>query len=375
MNKSDCFGSNGIRFTSFQASEELIYELRQDWESFVANSIPNYLNDFSGKGIVICAGGIRYFTCAWVNINLLRKKGCVLPIELWYNDGELNHEIILKLKKLNVECKNVDHFSSTSLKNYALKPFAILNSSFKEVLFIDADNNCLSDPTELFESEEYRQFGCLFWPDFWKTDIDNPIWKIINNNEYFEFEQESGQILINKERCWRELNLCMYFNSKRDIYYKFLLGDKDTFKFAWKALHTPYFMISTSVGYCGFSTGLDGMEFYGLAMVQHDLLGKPLFIHQNLLKWDLVKDDELLWAKIKTFQPNSSNRRFVFETEKLSKPKSIITFDIDGDVRIEQCSKEMLETEKICLQVLKDLRKSIFYLRFIIFLYQSRNRN
>jgi hypothetical protein len=38
----------------------------------------------SGQGIVICAGGIRDNTCAWVLIRLLRRLGCKLPIEVWY---------------------------------------------------------------------------------------------------------------------------------------------------------------------------------------------------------------------------------------------------------------------------------------------------
>lgn len=38
---------------------------------------------FKGRGIVTCAGG-SYLAGSWVNINVLRKLGCTLPIQLWY---------------------------------------------------------------------------------------------------------------------------------------------------------------------------------------------------------------------------------------------------------------------------------------------------
>ena len=48
-----------------------------------------YPDKYKGKGIVICAGGIKYLTSAWVNINLLRHHNCELPIEVWYLKGEI----------------------------------------------------------------------------------------------------------------------------------------------------------------------------------------------------------------------------------------------------------------------------------------------
>lgn len=372
--KPDGFDSSGIRFTRYEASEELVRNLKESWQSYVSQDIPAYPGHFSDQGIVICGGGIRYFTCAWVSIHLLRNSGCALPIELWYMDEELNEEVIMELQALNVVCKNVDHYASSPLQGYAIKPFAILNSAFKEVLFIDADNNCLADPTYLFDTEDYKKNGAVFWPDFWKTDIGNPIWKIVDATDYEEYEQESGQILIHKERCWAALNLCMYFNQQRDIYYQFLLGDKDTFKFAWKALQQPYSMIATPVAFCGYAGELNTIPYKGIAMVQHDLQGRILFIHQNLMKWDVVKDDEFLWGKIKKFKPDAKNRLFILEIVKLSKGRQKLVFDIDGDISVENFLEEILEKEKLCLAVLKDLRTSGFYLRFILYLYQTRLR-
>ena len=40
---------------------------------------------FDGRGIVICAGGPRYFTCAWVLVSILRNTFRIdLPIQVWH---------------------------------------------------------------------------------------------------------------------------------------------------------------------------------------------------------------------------------------------------------------------------------------------------
>lgn len=36
-----------------------------------------------------------------------------------------------------------------------------------QVLFLDSDSFLLRDPSYLFESEEYRATGALFWQDYW----------------------------------------------------------------------------------------------------------------------------------------------------------------------------------------------------------------
>ena len=52
---------------------------------------------FSGAGIVMCAGGRTYFTCAWVLVNLLRRLGCRLPIEVWYRGRHEMSDVMRRL--------------------------------------------------------------------------------------------------------------------------------------------------------------------------------------------------------------------------------------------------------------------------------------
>lgn len=106
-------------------------------------------------------------------------------------------------------------------------------------------------------------------------------------------EQESGQVLIDKKRCWKELNLSYYFNQKKVPYHQLLLGDKDTFRFAWLALKSPIFMMKTEAAICGYKDEVSS-NFYGMTIIQY-VDDMPFFLHRNLLKWDVTLTQERIW--------------------------------------------------------------------------------
>jgi len=98
-----------------------------------------------------------------------------------------------------------------------------------------------------------------------------------------EWEQESGQLMVDKRRYWYHLQLASWLNNEQGTYYnQFLLGDKDMFRFAWHALRTDYGKPKkwlTSVGnendgyYCGHS------------FAQHEPDGdRVAFLHGGLMK-------------------------------------------------------------------------------------------
>lgn len=366
------FTDDCVRKVHCTGNRKWIRKLNTQWKKFVTEIEP-FPARFSGRGIVICAGGVNYFTCAWININMLRRNGCTLPIEVWYSGTELNAEAITALEGLDVRCRNCQDYTTSNLAaltSYAMKPFAILQSDFREVLYLDADNNCISDPTFLFENKKYQEYGTVFWPDFWTTDRHNPIWKIIDSEDDGSIEQESGQLLINKEKCWKELNLCLHFNLNKKDYYRMLLGDKDTFRFAWKALRTPYYMIADGVGLCGLEESTVG--FCGMSMVQHDPAGKILFLHRNWFKWDIMKDDEIMWTTIKRYQPGTAR---LFKLKFLTRGKIKLKFlDLGGDVQTVSFRKLFGDYEIRCLEILKELRSSGLYSRFLQHTYFSLSR-
>lgn len=126
------------------------------------------------KELLLALGGFKYFTCAYILIYMIKESGCKLPIEVGYYNNELSNEMKLSLENLGATCNNIADYINWIPKEFLMKPLAIMYSSFREVLFLDADNNCLKDPTYLFSDPNYLIHGSLFWPDYWDTCPDHP---------------------------------------------------------------------------------------------------------------------------------------------------------------------------------------------------------
>jgi hypothetical protein len=239
---------------------------------------------FAGRGVVICGGGPKYFTCAWVCINMLRDRGCELPIELWYlGPLELNDEMRALVAPLGVTCIDGHEIRKSypvrKLGGWELKPYSIIHSRFEEVLSLDADNVPLIDPEALFHSREYHTTGAIFWPDFRPIEKQNAIWELAEVEYRYEPSFESGQIVVDKRRCWDALQMTMHYNEHSEVYYPLTQGDKDTFHIAWRRLSRPYAMIPHHVH-----------ALADCVMNQHDFDGKVIFHHRNNAKWTLDAD-------------------------------------------------------------------------------------
>ncbi|MDB5389860.1 MAG: hypothetical protein JWM11_5506, partial [Planctomycetaceae bacterium] len=209
----------------------------------------DYPAGFQGRGIVIAGGG-RYFPAAYVTIRVLRHVGCRLPIQLWHLAGEMDAETRSVLEPWNVTCidageachRQQSRFHESWWKGWQLKPFAILNAPFEEVLYLDADSYPTRNPEFLFDWSGYRRLGAVFWPDIDGSagllPPDRP--PIFGVPSFRDRPTESGQLMINKRDCWRELNLAWFYNAHPEFTYRALWGDKDTFPIAWKRLGRDY---------------------------------------------------------------------------------------------------------------------------------------
>jgi predicted O-methyltransferase YrrM len=234
--------------------------------------------DLSGRGIVICGGG-RYLPSVYVSVRLLRELGCALPIQIWHlGDSEVPENAAALFLHLNVEFKDarklVNKFSHKRLGGWELKAFALLHCPWREVLLLDADNLALKNPTCLFDDELYKEHGALFWPDRGRWPADSKIWELTGIAYRDEAEFESGQIAVDRARCWSALTLSNWFNVESAYWYSKIHGDKDTFRLAWRALSQEYGMIP-HMGSAPWP------YFY-----QKDAAGAILFHHG--LKWDTI---------------------------------------------------------------------------------------
>ncbi len=249
------------------------------------NTIPPYPSaKYSGRGIVICAGGLGYFTRAWVCIRMLRQFGCTLPIEVWHlGRTELDERMESLLAPLNVRCVDarqmLDRAPMRNPLGWELKCYSLLHSRFREVLSLDADNVPIENPEFLFETPEFQQTGAIFWPDYGYLGTRRKIWKLCDVPYRKEAEFESGQMVVNKEVCWRALNLAWWYNDHSEFFYRHIHGDKDTFHMAWRRTNTPYSMPAYPI------ESLEGV------MCQHDFSGRRIFQHRNSHKWSFFGEN------------------------------------------------------------------------------------
>jgi len=158
---------------------------------------------------------------------------------------------------------------------WVLKPFAVAHSRFREVLLLDADNVPVQNPEFLFESAPYRKTGAVFWPDYGRLGPERTAWQAFDVPFRDEPEFESGQLVVDKARCWRPLRLALWYNEQARFFYQHVLGDKETFHLAFRRLEVP------------FSMPARGIHTLPGVMCQHDFGGRRLFQHRNMAKWRL----------------------------------------------------------------------------------------
>jgi ADP-heptose:LPS heptosyltransferase len=273
--------------------------------------LPTYPGNFAGRGIVICGGGVTYFPALWVCINILRRLGCELPIQVWHlGKSEFSPAMEKLLVPFDVECVDAslvrEKHPARTLGGWELKPFSILHCGFKEVLLLDADNMPVRNPEYLFESREFQDTGAVFWPDIPRREPPKKVWELCGIKYRRDRNFESGQILVDKEKTWRALCLTMWYNEHSDFFYRQVYGDKETFHLAFRKTGTPYAMPSRGV-----------QQLTG-TMCQHDFQGRRLFQHRNTDVWNLF----LLNRRVPGFRFEKEARKCI-ETLKA---------DWDGDL-------------------------------------------
>lgn len=233
----------------------------------------------SGRGIVTCAGGARLFTSAYVLIRILRETlACGLPIQLWHFGGEeISPVMRALLRRHDVELVDatavLEVFPADIRDGWQLKAYAVANSRFAEVLFLDADQAPVRDPDFLFNTPQYQSSGAVFWPDIIDLRADNPIWEWVGLSGEACRSWESGQLLIDKRRHWAPLQMALLLNERAETVYAMVYGDKDTFLVAWRLAGAAFEVVP----YRPFTDHR--------VLIQRDFDGAPLFQHRTNSKW------------------------------------------------------------------------------------------
>lgn len=169
---------------------------------------------------------------------------------------------------------------------------------------LDADVFALRDPTYLFDSPEFLETGAVFWPDFWhtghsmfKVTSESLLWELIGIPFTESFEQESGQILIDRKRHERALHILMFYaRPAHNLLWEWRLvwGDKDLFRLSLMRAGEAFHMVKRPPGAAGYM--VQGTKFCGLTMLQHDPAGLPVFLHRNGFKVSgAARDRKRIW--------------------------------------------------------------------------------
>lgn len=297
-------GSRRDLYTDFtmygrRIGSDAVKEVRRRVDLFkrTAPAYPSFT--FTGKGIVIVGGNNQKFqTSYWVAIHAMRRTGCVLPVQLWFPEGEAPgcaHNAELKKMGVTVHSfhelldQKSSHASSAAMSNrFMYKIVALAFSSFEEVLLMDSDNIVLSDPSSLFASEVYMKNGSVLWMDFWRGSSAPDLQQVLGHGVKSKHTHESGQMLIDKKKTWEALRLALFMNAHSDVFYPLTvnymgLGDKEIVAAAFLHLGIPYGLSPKGPDHVGVRDH-DRSETLGNTMMQHDMNGVPMFLHANLGK-------------------------------------------------------------------------------------------
>jgi alpha 1,2-mannosyltransferase len=330
-----------------------------------------------GTSGIVTTANVKYMSIFLVSLRMLRQTGCTLPIEVFVNDWSEQDKSVCDtvLPSLNARCIVISNIYDTAAgvkqpDHYQYKIFAILFSSFQNILFLDSDAFPAYDPTFLFTKAPYTIHGLVTWPDYWAQTISAHFYHIAAIPEVpsqSRLSTETGQLLLNKDIHRESLLMMVYYNYYGPDYYYILLsqgsqgaGDKETFVQAALAVGLPYYQVRTAPGGLG---RVMGKEFKGTGILQADPTldyeyltpmrshihktelwkdadlahpaadalhkvppkPKPLFIHQNTLKLDPA---QVLQDKHSpTFEPDGTPHRMWGKKNDMEK---LVGYDIEA---------------------------------------------
>ncbi|KAK9796997.1 hypothetical protein WJX73_000293 [Symbiochloris irregularis] len=267
------------------------------------------------RGIVIAAGGALQLASAYATLKTLREHHkCTLPVQLWFNgEGEMDNstQAFFEDRFANLTCIDGSTFTVPSHHRamtpidhagWTFKAFALYSTSFRHVLYLDADSLPLVSPEYLFDTLGFRQYGSLFWPDYWDTTWMNPApaYRLMNASSPWLgrpnlLTTESGEFLLDRDRHIDALEWMLYLNMYGDIFYSVVWGDKDLYRLAftlagqgdsfYQVSHRPadallLCRIRRVLQYKGGKQSPE-MTYQHAAMVQLDPGGSMAFFHRT----------------------------------------------------------------------------------------------
>lgn len=271
------------------------------------------------RGIVIPAGEKNLRMACHLIASILHIHGTGLPVEIAYaGDADLGPEkrqLVTELfpdKDIRfLDVLSVFNDTTLDLANggWAIKPFAVLASSFSEVILADADTIFLQKPEVLFSQPGYVAKGALLFHDrlidkgrykarteWWKDQVVNPspeVEKSLAWTEGYAEEGDSGVVVVDKARLgvWVGLLHAAWQNSKavrEKVTYSVTYGDKESWWFGMELTEGPYEFERYYGGVAGWLGDRDG------AVDPSDDKGRDIGVCSYVIA-HVDAGDKLLW--------------------------------------------------------------------------------
>ena len=264
-----------------------------------------------GRGIVVAADGSQrkyadtlYAALANVRVSLRSQ----LPIEVFHvgPDEAFAPAAAARLRALGGVslidvlprlAPAVRVAAARRLRSFAIKPFAMLASSFDVVLLIDTNVLFFARPEALFEMPSFKARGVQLFRDYVTAFRVLDPWVV---SEYVGdgaaaldayaaltggAEVDSSVVVVDKARAWEYLHLVCALNWWAPLFWRHSWGDKDTWALAALAAHAApaaAAVASTEGSRVGWMTRDDGggrptavwghMQFRAAAAAADELL-------------------------------------------------------------------------------------------------------
>lgn len=283
------------------------------------------LQNATGNGVVICAGD-QVIEFALANIVMIRQvHKSNIPIQVFYaGSADLSKENRKKLREIpNVRPVDITRIFDNEilhLERWAIKPFALLASSFENTVLMDADVTLLQSPERFFSQPEYLETGALFFNDRSMTDtVKNwkrareiaidlvggktlPAYSSLQKLRFFSggerkgsprtnYQMESGVVVVDKIRHIHALFAVCALNvgATRKELYEVSYGEKETYWMAFEAIGNTYSFNSHAAAVLGpegqsATDGSGDAAVCGANILHLDADGNPFWFNGSLQK-------------------------------------------------------------------------------------------
>jgi alpha 1,2-mannosyltransferase len=309
----------------YSMSDENLLQTQQAHAAFVASiaTDPSPLYYRPGTRGLVATVGPDQLPSLVINLRMLRRTGSTSPVEVFISSPKDYEPFICEivLPALNAHCLMLsDILEIDGFSGFQFKFLSILFSTFEEILFLDADVCAIQNPDPLFDSEPFKSYGFVVWPDFWASTASPYIYNITSQlvpPRALHPTVEAGELLLSRKTHQMSLFLVAYYNYYGPSHYFGLFtqggageGDKETWRTAAAVMKQPFYQVHNPIQGIGRSImGSDNRN----AMVQYDPIvdylrtgsnehghkhpdARPMFIHANYPEfnpqWLVGKDDD-----------------------------------------------------------------------------------